>query len=85
MNVGGKNVVARTFPSFRMVKSAPLMAVFMSSTGVLSMTIAVVSLDLIGTDTIAPTGISEAVKYERLSIALFLVRGMTVMMFMSYL
>ena len=56
-----------------------------SSAGFVSVTIACIDLDRSGTLTTAPTGTSDAVKYESSVATLLRVRGITVMMFIWYL
>ena len=85
MNEIGKKRMALTEPSLRISNGAFLMSAFKFSAGWQSVTTACMDFDRKGTDTMAPTGTLEAVKYDRFSPTLERVSGMTVMMFMTYL
>ena len=77
--------MAFTVPSFRVSNGALLTSALTSATARESETIALIVLERSGTVTMAPTGTSEEVKYERVGATFCRVRGMTVMRFMGYL
>jgi hypothetical protein len=85
MKETGKNAVAFILSTLRISKEALLMSVFNFSPSSDLMTIAKMLFLCNGTETIAPTGTSEEVKYRSSSAILERDSGMTVMMFMGYL
>ena len=84
-NDEGKNAVALTLPSLRISYGAFLISDLRSSAARDSIIMAWMLFDRRGTETMAPTGTSDAVKYERVSLIFERVSGMTVMIYIGYL